>query len=64
MKITVRTKKIAKGRLSLYLDIYPAIKDKTGKLTRREFLNRYLIEKPKTEEEKRYNKEGMVFAER
>lgn len=63
MTITVRTKKISKGRLSLYLDYYPAVKKEDGRFTRRESLNRYLFEKPKNEEEKRYNKENKTYAE-
>jgi integrase len=43
IKVHLRSKKISKGRLSLYLDFYPSIKHpKTGKLTRREFLKMYL----------------------
>jgi integrase len=43
IKVHLRTKEISKGRLSLYLDFYPAIENpKTGNLTRREFLNMYL----------------------
>lgn len=43
-KVSLRQKKISKGRKSLYLDFYPAIKDpKTGKLSRREFLNMYIF---------------------
>ncbi|NCD43516.1 MAG: site-specific integrase, partial [Bacteroidia bacterium] len=38
-KVTLRQKKISKGRQSLYLDFYPAIPHpETGEPTRREFL--------------------------
>ncbi|WP_431167259.1 tyrosine-type recombinase/integrase [Tenacibaculum halocynthiae] len=41
-KVTLRDKRISKGRRSLYLDFYPAIPHpKTGKPTRREFLGLY-----------------------
>jgi hypothetical protein len=63
MTIKVRTKKLSDGKLSLYLDYYPAVKKADGRFTRREFLNRYLIDKPKTDDEKRLNKENMIFAE-
>lgn len=63
MTIKVRTKKLSDGKLSLYLDYYPAVKKENGRFTRREFLNRSLIDKPKTDDEKRLNKENMIFAE-
>ena len=48
-KVSLRQKKISKGRKSLYLDFYPAIPHpETGEPTRREFLGLYLFEKPKT----------------
>lgn len=63
MTIKVRTKELADGRLSLYLDYYPAVKQANGQLTRREFLNRHLFKKPKNETEKRMNIENLHFAE-
>lgn len=58
VKVTLRKKKISKGMISLYLDFYPAIPDPkgTGKLTRREFLNLHLHEKPADVFEKEANK--------
>ena len=51
-KVTLRQKKISKGRKSLYLDFYPPIPHpETGEPTRREFLGLYIFEKPKTEEQ-------------
>ncbi len=56
IKVTLRQKKISKGRQSLYLDFYPAIPNpKTGKSTRREFLGLYIFEKPKTPFDKQHN---------
>lgn len=53
-----------KGRLSLYLDYYPAIRNPfTMKLTRREFLGIYIYKNPKTQIEKEYNREVMNKAE-
>lgn len=44
-KVSLRRKRISKGRLSLYLDFYPAITNKeTGEKTRREFLGMYIFE--------------------
>ena len=62
-KVTLRKKKISKGRVSLYLDFYPAITDpKTGEETRREFLKMYLYEKPKEPVDKQHNKETEDLA--
>jgi integrase len=64
-KVTLRKKKgISKGRASLYLDFYPAIEHpETGAPTRREFLKMYVFEKPRSESEKRHNKEQERLAE-
>jgi len=44
IKVKLRTKQISGNRQSLYLDYYPAVRDsKTGKLTRREFLGRFVL---------------------
>lgn len=44
IKVTLRKKKISKGRQSLYLDFYPAIPHPTtGKATRRDFLGLYVF---------------------
>lgn len=56
-------KEIADGRMSLYLDYYPAVKGPDGKLTRREFLKRYNYKDPKTKMEKQINHENLLFAE-
>lgn len=62
--VTLREKKISKGRLSLYLDFYPPIVNpKTGKPTRRESLGMYIPMKPKTAEEKKETKGILEEAE-
>ena len=62
--VTLRSKKLAKGRLSLYLDFYPAIiHPKTGKPTRREFLKLKIFESPKNEIEKEHNSTQIQLAE-
>jgi integrase len=63
-KVTLRQKKISKGRLSLYLDFYPAIPHpETGEPTRREFLGFYIFEKPKTPTDKLHNIETLKIAD-
>jgi len=63
-KVTLRQKKISKGRQSLYLDFYPAIPHpETGKPTRREFLGLYLFDKAKNPIDKQGNKETLQLAE-
>jgi integrase len=63
-KISLRKKKISNSRRSLYLDFYPEILNPTtGKLTRREFLGLYIETRPKTEVEKRTNRETLQLAE-
>lgn len=63
-KVTLRQKKISKGRESLYLDFYPAITHpETGEPTRREFLGLYIFEKPKTPIDKQHNTETLKIGE-
>ncbi len=63
-KVTLRQKKISKGRQSLYLDFYPAIPHpETGEPTRREFLGLYIFEKPKTPIDKIHNAETLQIGE-
>lgn len=64
MKVFLREKKISNGRKSLYLDFYPPIiQPATGNLTRREFLDLFIYEKPKIETEREHNKETKILAE-
>ena len=50
IKITLRKKPLSGNKESLYLDFYPPVPDpETGKLTRREFLNLFLISETETE---------------
>lgn len=63
-KVSLRQKKISKGRKSLYLDFYPPIPHhETGKDTRREFLGLYIFEKPKTPIDKTHNLESLKIAQ-
>ena len=64
VKVTLREKKISKGRRSLYLDFYPAVRNPyTGKETRREFLGLYIYEKTKSPFETQHNKQTKALAE-
>ncbi|WMI70252.1 site-specific integrase [Mangrovimonas sp. YM274] len=64
VNVTLRQKKIANNKSSLYLDFYPAIiNPETGKETRREFLKLKIYNDPKTEIEKAHNKETIEFAQ-
>ena len=63
-KVSLRQKKISKGRKSLYLDFYPPIPHpETGEPTRREFLGLYIFEKPKTPIDKLHNTETLKIGE-
>ena len=63
-KVSLRQKKISKGRKSLYLDFYPPIPHpETGEPTRREFLGLYIYEKPKTPIDKQHNAETLKIGE-
>ncbi len=62
--VTLRSKKLSNGKLSLYLDFYPEIiHPKTGKPTRREFLKLKIFEYPKNELEKEHNSTQVQLAE-
>lgn len=50
-KVFLRKKQISNGKISLYLDYYPpVINPKTGKLSRREFLNLFIYNNKEYEE--------------
>lgn len=62
-KVKLRQREISKGRKTLYLDFYPAIKNPdTGKTTRREFLKLYIFEKPKNPFDKQHNIDTLKIA--
>lgn len=64
IKVSLRQKKISRGRKSLYLDFYPAIPHpETGELTRREFLKLYIFEKPKNPLDKQHNNDTLRVGE-
>lgn len=62
-KVTLRQEKLRSGKLSLYLDFYPPIwNPHIKKMSRREFLGRYLFGNPKDMFELDYNEEIMLKA--
>lgn len=55
-KVFLRKKAISGGRISLYLDFYPAIRNPhTNRMSRRETLGIYIYASPKNEREKQFN---------
>lgn len=63
-KVTVRQRKLAKNKVSLYLDYYPAIRHpRTGRLTRREYLGIYIYANPTERFQQEYNRSMMKKAE-
>lgn len=63
-KVTLRQRPGANGRISLYLDYYPAVRNpKTMKMTRREFLGIYIFDKPNDSAFKEFNELMLQKAE-
>jgi len=63
-KVTLRRRTIGKGRISLYLDIYPPVANPdNGIPVRKHYLKIFIYEKPKTELERLHNKETIELAE-
>jgi len=64
VKVFLREKRISRGRRSLYLDFYPPIiHPETGKLTRREFLSLYTLDRPKIDPQRDLNNETRKLGE-
>ena len=67
MKVHLRKKKLKTGKQSLYLEFYKGIKTlsngKVKHLRNYEYLQLYLIEDPKTTDEKKKNQEHLELAE-
>jgi len=62
--VTLRQRVISNGRISLYLDYYPAIRNPyTMKMSRREYLGIYIYARPKNEIERDFNNEMLSKAE-
>lgn len=62
--VTLLKRPIKNGRLTLYLDFYPAVRNpRTMKLTRREYLGIYIFARPKNNAEREFNEEMLAKAE-
>ena len=63
-KVFLRQKAISGGRISLYLDFYPAIRNPhTNRMSRRETLGIYIYASPKNERERQFNSSMLEKAE-
>jgi integrase len=63
-KVTLRKRKAAGAKESLYLDFYPPVRDPfTMRMTRREALGIHIYAKPRNEIEREFNHDMMMKAE-
>lgn len=63
-KVSLRKRPIAGAKESLYLDFYPPIRDPFSmRMTRREALGIYIYARPKTDNEREFNKDMLMKAE-
>lgn len=63
-KVALRRRPISKGRDTLYLEYYPAVKNnRTGKYIHSETLGIYVYQNPRNPEERRFNNEMLTKAE-
>ena len=63
-KVTLRQRAIRNGRISLYLDYYPAVRNpETMQMSRREYLGIYIYAHPKNEMEREFNMDMLNKAE-
>ena len=63
-KVTFRKRLLPSGKITLYLDFYPPLRDPhTRKYVRHEYLGIYLVNKPKFPSDKDANKEKIAQAE-
>lgn len=64
MSVNLRKKTLSSGKISLYLDFYPPIRNPyNGVFTRREFLKLHLVAKPKTDLERETNRKTYLLAQ-
>lgn len=63
-KVTLRKRELPSGKITLYLDYYPPIRNpRTMEMSRREYLGIYLAKNPKTPADRTINAEKMRQAE-
>lgn len=63
-KVTLRQRELKSGKITLYLDYYPPVRDpRTREYVRHDYLGIYLVKNPREGYEKRSNKEKLIQAE-
>lgn len=63
-KVTLRQRELKSGKITLYLDYYPPVRDpRTREYVRHDYLGIYLVKNPREGYEKRANKEKLLQAE-
>jgi hypothetical protein len=63
-KVTLRKRELPSGKITLYLDFYPPIRNpRTMEMSRREYLGIYLAKNPRTPAERNINAEKLKQAE-
>jgi integrase len=63
-KVTLRKRLLSSGKVTLYLDFYPPVRNpRTNQLSRREYLGIQITKNPKTQLEKSDNAEKLKIAE-
>ena len=63
-KVTLRKRLLPSGKITLYLNFYPPLRDPhTRKYVRHEYLGIYLVNKPRFQSDKEANKEKIAQAE-
>lgn len=63
-KVTLRKRLLPSGKITLYLDFYPPLRDPhSRKYVRHEYLGIYLVNKPRFQSDKDSNKEKIAQAE-
>ena len=63
-EVTLRKRELPSGKITLYLDFYPPIRNpRTMEMSRREYLGIYLTQNPKTPSERSINAEKQKQAE-
>lgn len=63
-KVTLRKKTLSSGKISFYIDYYPPIPHpRDGKPVRKEYLKLYLVQNPKNEIDRNFNRQTEMIAE-
>ncbi|WP_379090623.1 site-specific integrase [Pedobacter sp. UC225_65] len=63
-KVTLRQRTLSSGRITFFLDFYPPLRNPaSGRPMRKEYLKLYMVQDPKSEADKMFNKQTLVLAE-